>query len=234
MVTQQSQPEIAEKPEVRALVQEADTLFDTAQDFKIASAADYVTAADWLKIVKGKQKDLKALRETITKPMRVALDAVRAMFSRPEKMLELAEQALKKSMNIYNAEQDRIRIERQRKLDEAAEKDRQRLEQQANRAATKGQVDKAVELQERAAMVVAPIVQEEPINVLGISRRENWHAEVIDLRALVKGVAEGQVPLAAIEANRTFLNGQARALRAELRYPGVRAVPERTIAAGSA
>lgn len=229
-----SPPEIAEQPEVKALVQQASDMLANAETFKVVTAADYEEAAVTLKAVKSRQKELKALRESITKPMLTALEATRALFRKPESTLDAAEQRIKRSMGDYDEEQERQRQEIQRKLDEAADKERRRLEQQAERAAAKGNHGKAVELQERAAMTVAPIAQQDRPSVAGISRRETWHADVTDLRALVRGVADGHVPMAAIEANQTFLNQQARALRSELRYPGVRAVPERTIASGSA
>lgn len=230
----QSPPDLAEKPEVKALAQQAEHMLASAEAFKVACAADYDLAAQSLKAVKARQSQLKHLRESITKPMLVALEAARDLFRRPESLLERAEAMLKSAMSAYDEEQDRQRREAQRKLDGAAERERRRLAQQAERAVAKGNVEKAAELQERAAMTVAPIAQIDRPEVAGISRRETWHAEVLDMRALVRGVAEGNVPLAAIEPNQRFLNGQARALRAELRYPGVRAVPKRTIASGSA
>lgn len=230
----QSPPEIVAKPEVRALAQQAEDMLANAEAFKVANAADYDLAAQSLKAVKSRQSQLKALRESIVKPMLAALDAARDLFRRPEAMLERAEAMLKSAMSAYDEEQERQRREAQRKLDEAAERERRKLAQQAERAAAKGNVDKAAELQERAAMTVPPIALPGRPEVSGISRRETWSAEVTDMRALVRGVAEGNVPLAAIEANQKFLNGQARALRSELRYPGVRAVSKRTIASGSA
>jgi hypothetical protein len=225
--------DLADKPEVKALAQQAEDMFASAETFKVATAVDYQQAAESLKAVKSRQKQLTSLRETITKPMLAALEAARDLFRRPEALLVNAEAILKRAMKEYDEAREEERREAQRKLDEAAERERRRLEQQAERAAAKGNAEKAAELQERAAMTVAPIAQQDRPSLAGISRRETWHAEVTDFRALVRGVADGSVPLAALQANQKFLNGQARALRSELRYAGVRAVPERTIASGS-
>jgi hypothetical protein len=51
--------------------------------------------------------------------------------------------------------------------------------------------------------------------------RDNWKANVTSLKLLVKAVAEGKVPLQAIEANESFLNNQARVMKLTLNYPGV-------------
>jgi hypothetical protein len=234
MQAEHSPRDIAEKPEVKALVAQASSMLANAESFHVSTADTYRLAAETLKSVKGRQHELKSLRETITRPMLAALEAARALFRGPEATLANAEQLLKQAMSNFDEEQERQRREAQRKLDEAADKERRRLAQQAERAAAKGNADKAAELQELAAMVVAPIAQQERPAVAGVSRRETWHAEVTDLRALVRAIADGTVPLAAIEANQRFLNIQARALRSELRYPGVRAVTERSIASGSA
>lgn len=220
--------------EVRALTKVAHELLVGVEAFRLITAIDYLEAAERLKQVKAKQKELKARREKITKPLNEALRSIRELFGKPESALDTAESILKGAISAYDAEQERQRREQQRRLDEAAEKDRQRLLQQAQRAAAKGNSDKAAQLEERASMTVAPIVQHEAPRVAGIARRENWRAEVVDLRALIVAVAEGRVPLAAVQANSSFLAGQARALRGELRYPGVRVMSDKTIAAGTA
>ena len=227
------QPE-ADRPEVRELARAAQSLLQYCAEHKILTARDYTTAAEWLKQVKGKQKELKALRETVTKPLNAALRAARDLFNEPESVLMDAEDFLKHAMSEYNAEQERLRKEEQCALDEAAERERRQLQAEAVNAARRGDADEAAHLADRAAMVVAPVIPHEAPRVAGIAQRELWRAEVTDLRALVLAVASGSVPLAALTANSTFLNGQARALREELRYPGVRAIPERSIAAGSA
>lgn len=56
------------------------------------------------------------------------------------------------------------------------------------------------------------------------ARQQGWHAEVVDLMALVQAVADGSVPLAALEANTAFLDEAAARDRDGLRIPGVRAV----------
>lgn len=56
------------------------------------------------------------------------------------------------------------------------------------------------------------------------ARQHGWHAEVVDLMALVKAVADGSVPVDALAANTAFLDDAASREREGLRIPGVRAV----------
>ena len=56
------------------------------------------------------------------------------------------------------------------------------------------------------------------------AREHGWHAEVVDLMALVQAVADGSVPLAAVRPNPDFLDEAAARDRESLAIPGVRAV----------
>lgn len=56
------------------------------------------------------------------------------------------------------------------------------------------------------------------------ARQHGWHAEVVDLLALVQAVADGSVPLAALQPNAAWLDDAAARDRDALGIPGVRAV----------
>jgi hypothetical protein len=51
-----------------------------------------------------------------------------------------------------------------------------------------------------------------------------WRAEVVDLMALVRAVASGTVPLAALQPNQPFLDQEAARDEQNLALPGVRPV----------
>lgn len=58
------------------------------------------------------------------------------------------------------------------------------------------------------------------------AREQGWHAEVFDLLALVRAVADGTVPLAAVLPNPPYLDELAVRDKDALVIPGVRAVDE--------
>ena len=66
----------------------------------------------------------------------------------------------------------------------------------------------------------------EETKIAGVPLVEYWHADVTDFATLVHAVAIGQVPLAALKADESFLNSKAEEYHAELNYPGVVAVRE--------
>jgi hypothetical protein len=55
------------------------------------------------------------------------------------------------------------------------------------------------------------------------AREHGWHAEVSDFPELVRAVADGTAPLAALLPNQEFLDAEAVRLRDALSIPGVRA-----------
>lgn len=221
-------PEVREAQELVARTEAAIT------GYKISTPEEYQNSATVLKKIKAGQKRLEELRTAITGPLNAALKAVNDLFRQPADKLAAAERSIKAEIGRYADEQERIRREEQRKADEAARKQQEKLQAQAQKAADSGKVEKAAELEQRAATVVAPVIQREPPKVTGISSREVWKAEVADLAALVKAVAEGKAPLALVQANDKVIGAQARSLKQDFVVPGVKVWSERQIAAGAA
>jgi hypothetical protein len=175
---------------------------------------------------------------------------------RQEKQRILDEAARKEREKAEReAAQARERAEEQRRRAEEAQRagDAKEAERLAALATLNEQKSEAKT--DLAQSVVPGVVQQEAPKVAGISTRETWSALVLDPKDLVINVAveilrqrevkadtpfsalsalyPSQCPLAAVEPSMTFLNKQAKALKKELRYSGVKAVVEKGIAAGS-
>jgi membrane protein involved in colicin uptake len=142
-----------------------------------------------------------------------------------EKALREAEEA-ERAGNRAAAEAARAEAER-------AAKEAAKLDVRAEAKVEKAEA-KAADLELAAASVVSTIVDIPKAAAAGVSGRENWRAEVTDLRALVQAVAAGQAPLSLLQANDKVIGQQARSLKAEFNVPGVRVWAERGIAARSA
>lgn len=202
-------------------------------DLVIACQADYQRATAFLLDVKARAKDLDELRRSITRPMDEAKRRVMDLFRPIEATLSNLETRGKRAILTYEQAEERKRREEERRLREAAEAERLKLEKAAARAEKMGKAETAEILREQAETVAtAPVVLAETKRPSGISMRETWSAEVTDLIALARGVAEGTVPPAAIQPNMPMLNQTARALRGALNWPGVRAVSSQNVAAG--
>jgi len=118
------------------------------------------------------------------------------------------------------------------KADEEARKEKEKLEQQAEKAEAKGKIEKAGELREQAQAHLAPIVSSAAPKISGIASRETWKAEVTDKMAFVRHVVEARPDLIALVLiDQSGLNAQARSLKDALALPGVKAVKETILAA---
>lgn len=218
------------QPEVQRLSQSAQALLDAAGE-PITTAVAYEGAVAALKNVKGRYNELDEREKTITKPINDSLKAIRDLFRGPKDLLQKAEAALKRGILTYQQEEERKRQEAQREAERAAEAERQRLAKLAVKAEERGDTAKAEQFQERAAVVVPPIVQSEKPKVAGIATRKDWKAEVTDLSALIKAVAEGKAPARLLKVDSTELSKMARAMQADLNLPGVRTWAEDVLAA---
>lgn len=165
---------------------------------------------------------------------------------------------LGKRMAVYDEE---IKLQR-REAEQAAQRERERLEaeERARAAAEQRRLqqeadDRALataaaaeaagdtQLAERivAAPPVVPTVAPRPVFTppvaaparavsAGVSFRDNWRGEAVDLLALVKAIAAGTQPIGLVQVNQPALNQLARAWKDKLAVPGVRAVNDRTTA----
>lgn len=196
-----------------------------AGEIVVRDAETYKMAGETWKELTGLEKRVK---EYWDGDVAAALKLHRSLVAKRDGMLKpVAEQkvALRVGMKAFEDEQERARREAQAKA-----------EAEARKAAEEAALAQAVALEKNGhkaaadAVLAAPVVPP-PVYIppttpagFGAATRRTWGAEVFDFMALVKAVAEGKAPIEAIEANTTFLNQQARALKGALSIPGVKAV----------
>jgi hypothetical protein len=183
---------IAARDDVREVTAATMALASLAGSYQVITAEHYEAAGADLTRVKAAQKRLEAVRKAITQPLDAAKKAVMDFFREPEARLVDAESRIKRAMISFSDEQDRIRRAEQQKADEAARKERERIEAQAIKAQASGKVEKAEALQQRAQTVVAPIISRAPPPVTGINTREVWKFEVTNPEAGAAAVPHGR------------------------------------------
>ena len=116
------------------LAGKAQKALQSAQGYVIDSPTMYQLASDDLKGVKALMKQVEDQRTSITGPLNQALRAVNDLFRAPKDYLESAEAALKGALLAYDREQQRKADEARRAADEAARKERERIEAEAREA----------------------------------------------------------------------------------------------------
>ncbi len=188
------------------------------------------------------------MEEAAKEAKRKADDSRKTIVAQREKIeapLKEGEAYLSSQIIDYKREQDRIRAEEQEILRQKAikeEMERRKAEEEARM--TQAAALEAVGAKEEAEALVAETIEEieKPIEVYvpppatpridltGASIKTYWSAEITDLKALCRAVAEGKAPVGCVEPNMTVLNAQARALKKEMNIPGVRPVSTSSMA----
>ena len=217
--------ELRALPEVADAQRAVDVLSNMAAHYEVATAEAYREAAQDLQRVKAAAKKLEAARDGCVRPLNERVREINAFFRSPADQLATVEKTIKRAMAAYADEQERIRREEQRKADEAARKERERLAAQAVKAVEKGRDEKALELQERADAVVAPVVQREAPKVAGVATREVWRFEI---------ERPELVPREMCVPDEKRIRAVVQALKGESRIAGVRVWKETTVVAGAA
>lgn len=212
----------AADPDVKELTAQSAQLLALSSTYKVATADQYNGAGDELKRVKAAQKRLDDLRKSMTRPLDAAKKAIMDFFRAPEDQLARAESGIKRAMIAFSEEQERIRREEQRKAEEAARKERERLEAQARKAAESGKTEKAEQLEERAAAVVAPVIQREAPKVSGVNLRDVWLFEITD---------PNLVPREYLVVDESKIRKVVGALKGDTTIPGIRVYSEKRMAA---
>lgn len=204
--------------------QEALTIVKQATLVKITDQPSYDFACALLtEQIKPFRKRWQDYWEDVKKPAYAAYKAIQAKFNEGDEPLAKAERQVKAEIIVWEAEQDRIRMELQRKAEEdarkAEEEERSRL---AALAEIEGASEEEVESITAAPMVVvAPPVAPTYQRAAGVSTRENWKCRVTDMKKLCAAIGKGQVPVNYVLPNEPALNARAKADKATLNIPGV-------------
>lgn len=187
--------------------------------------------------------EIKALREEVADtfdPICKATDAAHkeavAQRKRHDRPLVEGESILKSAIAFHQVKQERLRrLEEEKVNAKARQSEEAALRVQAAQAkrlgATQGEVDDILTQPSVAPTVVLP---PRVAAVSGVSMRDAWSAEVIDLKALCKAIGAGKASLELVKPNMVTLNHLARAQKQTLHVPGVKAVCGTVVSSRSA
>ena len=201
----------------------AETAFHLAEQFPVTSPDAYICAADEIKSIKRQHKELDALRKSIVKPLDEARARIQTLFKPALDYLDRAEATIERKMLDYRAAEQRAAQEAAR-----AEAERLRAEQEAlaTMAEKCGDPETAEDL--RGQHVHVPVAA--PVAAEGTWTTTRWHAELTDIIALCKAVADGTAPAELVQLNQPAANRMASALRDAVSYPGLRFVSTTSLA----
>lgn len=195
---------------------------ESAKTITITDKESHELAVGHGRLLQASQKEVEAL---FTDAKR-RIDALKKPILQAEKddidVITKAKNELGAKVQAYTREQERIALEARRAAEaEARRAEEERRLAEAIAAEQAGEVAEAEQILNEVSLPMPAIVQAPEIKVSGQVQKQTYSAVVTDLRALVKAVAAGHVPIQALKADEVFLNSQARNFREGLSYPGV-------------
>lgn len=255
------------QPDGAALGRETTSTLAVARATEIDSPELYELAAEDLKRVKARFKELETQRKAITKPLDEAKEKVMALFRAPLDQLSQAEATLKRNMLAFTtaekkrADEEQARIAREAAAEQAriaaAARNKEReaaallqaaQDAQAAQAAMGGQDPKsaaedvetlaqaaqaaseAQALAQAASVMTVPVVAPARSRVAGLSARVLWDAELTDIVALCRHIAENPEMCDLVQLNAQTARQMAGAMKQNLNIPGIKAVSRESLA----
>lgn len=221
-----------QKNEHLAIEAQAQSLAQSIKD-----PATYQTAAGFLVRLKDMRKRWAEIIKPAVKAAHEAHQRIKDVEKVVDEPLARAEiNHLKPALARYEMIEEAKRREEQERINRELRK-----QEEDRRLALAAQMEQSGKQDEAMAVIEEPIIAPEVVlpkttEAKGITYRTTYSAAVVDLRKLVKAVAEGKAPLEFLMPNGTVLNAQARSLKESL-IPqwepwGLTVKAERTVSAG--
>ena len=194
-----------------------------ANELVVENQGDLDEATAIISTMKKRTKAIEDARKFLVGPLNAHVKKINDIFRAPKDNFDLAEKKAKQiCTGFVVAEQAKAR-EEQRRLDAEAERKRRALETRAVNAAKKGDSEKAAELIDKAHSVETPVTAPVAETSTGSHTTTTWVGRVTDLRAFIKGMADGIIPIDPdmFEIKASKLNEKARAMAGQVKWPGI-------------
>ncbi len=210
------------QPNESVLSAQAAHFLDAAKQIAVTDQASLEFAAKYLFDNKAEQKRLDAERVELVDPLNKVVKRINGMYKPVLDVLAQAETIVKRAVGTYQTEQERIAREAAARAEAEARKEREKLEAKAEKLADKGKIEQADALREQASATVAVIPQIAPAKVTGISSAKVWKAEVVDVVAVCKLIADGVLPPTLVDFKTAELNRVATTWQNTRQFDGLR------------
>ncbi len=204
--------------ELNPIVTDIAAFAGTIEGLDIVDDETQGQVGDLVKMMNHRRKKLEDKRISLVQPLGAVVSEINALFKPPrDRIDEIVGQARKK-MNTFAKAQVAIAEEAAKQKREEAERERKEAAELAEalrkKAGQEAEPIAQVIIEEAQAKVVkaaAPArVRVSRGREASVSVSKTWKGKVVDLMALVKGIAEGRLPLNVIEPNMAAIQGLAR------------------------
>jgi|GEM_PF-2716432 len=222
------------------LVRKARNFCASVTLISIETENEYEQACNLVKEVASYTKLIEKHRKDTVSPFNNQVSQVNGYFKDARQPLTNIEDKLRRAIAQYHQELERKKREAQRKADEEAEKERQRLLEQSKKESKKSQQyaeqgkedlaqqhhEKSQTKQQLAESITTPEVEQEAPKIEGISYRDKWSAQITDKKAFVQHCLQNN-SLDMIMVDEKKLNELARTLKGSYNVPGVKFLSEK-------
>ena len=239
---------------------EAEHILTTAKGYAVSSVAEFENAANELKAIKAKAKEIDGQRVFLKAPVLEQAKRIEDFFRAPLKFLADAESLLKRAMLGFQQAEEAKRVEAERKAQEAARKEQEdlrrkaveaervaaekaaELNRQAEAAAAAGRAEEAAKLAAKAEAVTekaeakAGAIQEQAASVIipTIAREQPKISGISTRKVWKHRVADARkVPRDYLVVNEKMLADFAKATKGAIPVEGVEFYCEDVMAAGT-
>ena len=213
--------EITITREMQKYQRNSQEVFESAKKVVVKDQVSYEYQAGSLRNIKTQWSEIENKRKELVKPFQLAVKKLNDFFSVPLNQLKTAENLIKQALITYIDLKEKERIEEEMKLRAAAEKETAKLEKKADRLEEKGQTEKAEEIRLDAKSIPIPVVAKKVEKIKGVSFKEIWKFEIIDLDKL---------PRKYLLPDLKTLGEIARSTKGKVTIPGVRIYSDKTVA----
>ena len=227
---------VIKQPETNELAQTSLGVIDAANAIVVNDPTTMRAAGEHLRQIKTVRQRISA---EFTQPIKDAHSAHKSILALKKKLdgpLEQAEGAVKRKVCAYTDEQDRIRREEQRRLENEARKkeeerrlaEAERLEEVRKAAVAEGnneeaeEIDEAIdEVLEAPVVVTLSAVRSVVPRVDGVQTKKIWKFRVVN---------RNLIPLQYMMPDKLALGAHARSMTDKASVPGVEFYPESSVA----
>ena len=198
--------------------------------FEILSREEYEIAADNLKTLIAKKKEVEAARKSITTPLDHAKKRVQDLFMPVLNHFDTAEKQLRRALLDYTTKQEQERREQEARLRDEHAKAIAEAEEEAERLLESGDIYTADVVANPPVPVPTVITATPKVN--GLYTRPVWKAEVTNLMEFLLYVVENDA-FHLITINQSALDSMARTSKGMANVKGVTFKEEQTLVARS-
>ena len=202
---------VLENAEVKKLREDTALWEARLSSLVITSQTDYMAMGEYYRAIKEAESQVETQEKLFTAPLNTALKNIRVFFNPLLDRLVTLRKKAKSEMGIWEAKLEADRIKKQRELDEAAARERLKLEAKAVKAEDKGNEQKA-ELFRQQAEGVTPAVATTAPKVNGVRFRKIWKIKIVNAAL---------VPREHCMPDEVGIRKLANDLKGEIEIPGV-------------